>query len=131
MQVELIGDGDERTPMIQMTQQGLAFTGTDSDTESLRRYFERDHFPTAEKLSSSDIISLIRPFLERAEYSPAQYKRVGSELRMEPNLAFDTLSFLANDKKLFTLVQAITGCGPIGYFQGRVYKLVSGPAAQL
>lgn len=112
-------------PVIQLTKRGLA--GTDADIELLRRDFARDHFLLLKDFLHPDIISLIRPFLERAEYSPAQYKHVGSELRMEPNLAFDTLSFLANDGKLFALVQAITGCGPIGYFQGRVYKLIPDP----
>jgi 2OG-Fe(II) oxygenase superfamily len=114
-------------PVIQLTRQGLGPTGTGADIELLRRDFERDHFLLLKDFLHPDIISLIRPFLERAEYSPAKYKHVGSELRMKPNLAFDTLSFLANDAKLFALVQSITGCDSIGYFQGRVYKLIPNP----
>jgi len=113
--------------MIQMTKQGLAFTGTPADAESLRQCFEREHYVLLKDFLHPDIISLILPFLKSGEYVPAQYKHVGSELRMEPNLAFDTLSFLANDSKLFGLVQAITGCGSIGYFQGRVFKLIPDP----
>jgi 2OG-Fe(II) oxygenase superfamily len=113
--------------MIQTTRQGLAFTGTQADVESLQRCFEREHFLLLKGFLHPEIISLIQPFLARAVYLPSHYEHVGSELRMEPNLAFDTLSFLANDAKLFALVQAITGCASIGSFQGRVYKLIPDP----
>jgi 2OG-Fe(II) oxygenase superfamily len=113
--------------MIHMTRQGLAFTGMQEGAESLRRCFERQHYLLLKEFLVPEIISIILPILGRAEYLPAQYNNVGSELRMEPNLAFDTLSFLANDMKLFGLVQTITGCGSIGCFQGRVYKLIPDP----
>jgi hypothetical protein len=113
--------------MIHMTQQGLTFTGTQVDAESLRRCFERQHYLMLKDFLDPHIISLILPFLGPAEYVPAKYEHVGSELRMEPNPALDILSFLANDVKLFDLVQTITGCGSIGCFQGRVYKLIPDP----
>jgi hypothetical protein len=34
--------------------------------------------------------------------------------------------FIANDPALFEVVQAITGCPRIGYFEGRVYRMVPG-----
>lgn len=113
--------------MIQMTRRGLAVTGKDADLKSLRKNFDRQHCLLLKDFLHPEVVSLILPFLQRAEYLPAQYKHVGSELRMEPNLALDTLSFLANDAKLFGLVQMITGCGSIGCFQGRVYRLIPNP----
>jgi hypothetical protein len=93
----------------------------------LRRRFETEHYLQLKGFLHPDVISLILPFLARAEYAPAQYKHVGSELRMEPNAAFDTLSFLANDAKLLALVRKITGCDAIAIFQGRVYRLIPDP----
>jgi len=113
--------------MIRMTRQGLAFAGTDADLEPLRQGFERQHHLLLRDFLDPEVISLALPFLERAKYCPAQYKHVGSELLMQPNLAVDTLSFLTNDVKLFGLVQTITSCDSIGYFQGRVYKLIPDP----
>ena len=113
--------------MMQLTRRGLAFTGTQADAESLRRCFEREHFLLLKGFLHPEIISLIQPCLARAEYFPAQYKHVGSELRMEPNAALDTLSFLANDANLLALVRKITGCDAIGIFQGRVYRLIPDP----
>jgi len=113
--------------VIQLTRQGLVFSGMDADLELLRQSFERQYYLLLKDFLHPEITSLILPFLKRAEYFPAQYTHVGSELRMEPNLASDTLSFLCNDSKLFRLVQTITGCGSIGCFQGRVYKLIPDP----
>jgi hypothetical protein len=110
-----------------MTRQGLVFSGTAADLELLRLRFERQPYLLLKDFLHPVVISLILPFLDRAEYVPAQYKHVGSELRMEPNLASDILSFLANDSKLFCLLQTITRCGSIGSFQGRVYKLIPDP----
>jgi hypothetical protein len=113
--------------MIQMTRQGLSFSGADADLELLKRDFERRHYLLLKDFLHPEIASLLLPFLKRAKYSPAQYKRVGSEFLMEPNLALDTLSFLTNDMKLFSLIQTITDCGSIGCFQGRIYKLIPDP----
>src|ERR1700685_2948845 len=113
--------------MIQMTRQGLNFTGTEADLASLRQSFDQQHYVHLKKFLHPELISVVRPFLDRGEYLSAQYKNVGSELRMEPNPGFDILSFLANDLKLFELVKTITGCAPIGCFQGRVYKLIPDP----
>jgi len=113
--------------VIQLTRQGFTFSGTDAELELLKQSFERRHYLLLKDFLHPEIASLILPFLKRAEYLPAQYKHVGSELRMEPNLASDTLSFLGNDAKLFRLVQTITGCGSIGCFQGRVSRLIPDP----
>jgi hypothetical protein len=113
--------------MIHITRQGLAVSHIDDDLVALRRDFERQHFLLLKDFLHPEVISLILPFLERAKYSPVHYKRVGSELLMEPNPAVDTLSFLTNDMKLFGLLDTITGCGSIGWFQGRIYKLIPDP----
>ena len=113
--------------MIHMTRQGLAISHVDDDLVSLRRNFDRKHFLLLKDFLHPEIISLILPFLERGKYCPAQYKHVGSELLMQPNLAVETLSFLSNDLKLFGLVQTITDCDSIGYFEGRIYKLIRDP----
>jgi hypothetical protein len=47
-------------------------------------------------------------------------------MRERDNIGFHLLHFLANDPKLFHLMQQITGCGRIGCFSGRVYRMVAG-----
>ena len=113
--------------MIHMSRQGVVFTGSQADLDRLRQSFERDHFVLLADFLDSALVSVVLPHVQRAEYQSAAYKGIGSELRMAKNPALDVLFFLANDLRLFGLVQAITGCGHIGSFEGRIYKLISHP----
>jgi hypothetical protein len=115
--------------MIQLTRRGLNFTGVEQDLDALRREFDRRNCFLLENFLHPDVVSLLLPMIRTATFLPTTHDDdVGSELQMEPNLALHLLSFLTNDLKLFDLVQKITSCGPVGCFQGRVYKLTSHPA---
>ena len=105
----------------------MVFTGSQADLDRLRQSFERDHFVLLADFLDSALVSVVLPHVQRAEYQSAAYKGIGSELRMAKNPALDVLFFLANGLRLFGLVQAITGCGHIGSFEGRIYKLISHP----
>src|SRR5262249_14127173 len=48
------------------------------------------------------------------------------DLCMQNHRVLAWLHFLANDPLLLSLVQQITGCGPLGSFGGVVYRLVPG-----
>ena len=114
--------------MIQLTRRGLNFTGVEQDLDALRREFDRRNCLLLENFLHPDVVSLLLPMIHAATFRPKHHDHVGSELQMEPNLALHLLSFLTNDLKLFDLVQKITSCGPVGCFQGRVYKLIPDPA---
>ena len=43
---------------------------------------------------------------------------------MRPNFTNSLLHFLINNQSLFDVMQKITGCAPIGCFEGRVYRVV-------
>lgn len=45
---------------------------------------------------------------------------------MADNAASHLLHFLTHDPRLFEVIQQITGCGRIGCFDGRVYRMVPG-----
>ena len=42
---------------------------------------------------------------------------------MEVNAALAWLLLLVNDERMLEVVRLITGCGPIGHFDGRVYRM--------
>ena len=42
---------------------------------------------------------------------------------MEVNATLARLLLLVNDERMLDVVRSITGCGPIGHFDGRVYRL--------
>ncbi len=43
---------------------------------------------------------------------------------MKDNAAYDMLEFLANSESLFSFIRKVTGCGSIGSFSGRVYRML-------
>jgi len=116
------------TKMIQVTRQGLNFTGVEQDLDALRREFDRRNCLLLENFLHPNVVSLLLPMLRAATFRPKHHDHVGSELQMEPNVALHLLSFLANDLRLFDLVQKITSCAPVGCFRGRVYQLIPDPA---
>jgi hypothetical protein len=113
--------------MIRLTRSGMAFVGSQADVDSLRHIFEREHCLLLRGFLGGDLVPLVLPLLKRAQFSPAHYEHVGSELLMEPNAALEILTFLSNDQKLFDLVETITRCQRISSFYGRVYKLAPNP----
>jgi hypothetical protein len=113
--------------MVHLTRHGLEFSGSENALDSLRQTFEREHCVQLKGFLGGELLPLILPAIERAQYHPAHYDQVGSELLMDPNPALEVLFFFFNDQRLFELVQAITGCGRIGFFQGRVYRLDPNP----
>lgn len=64
--------------------------------------------------------------LERGAFADYAHDGIGTELVAKPGLATGVLELLANDPELFAAVRALTGCGPIGCFHGRVYRMVPG-----
>lgn len=114
--------------MLQVTKLGTVFSGSPEDLASLRRQFDRDHCIRLRKLLAPELLPLIQPLIDRAEFRPKQYEQVGSELYMAANPARDLLHFLANDPALFRFVQQVSGCGRIGSFLGRVYRMLPGPS---
>jgi hypothetical protein len=105
--------------MIQLTRQGLNFTGVERDVDALRREFDRRHCLLLENFLHPEVVSLLLPIIQTATFRPERHD-VGSELEMVPNAALHGLSFLANDLKLFDLVQKITACSRVDDFTGRV-----------
>lgn len=112
--------------MVQITRDGLRTAL--SSVAQLRETFERQSYICLPGLLSPEVLALVEPqinsadFFERVDEGPAATR----ELCMVVNAGLSTLLLLVNDEKLFQLIQDITGCPRIHYFEGRVYKFVGG-----
>lgn len=113
--------------MMRLTKLGAIFSGSPKDVESLRRQFDREHCILLPQLVDPELLLVVRALIDGAEFRSESYDRVGSELHMEANPAWDLLHFLANDPKLLRFVERATACGRIGCFAGRVYRMLPGP----
>lgn len=88
--------------------------------------FERLDSVRLEGLIEDDLLRNVQDELEKSEFAERVHTGIGTELCLKPGVVFGTLLLLANDPKLFQVVQQISGCSSIGGFEGRVYRFVPG-----
>jgi hypothetical protein len=69
----------------------------------------------------------IRRQLDEASFEQHTIEATGkTELLMTPNGLSALLLFKMCSPEMFDLVEALTGCGPVGDFRGRTYRMVPG-----
>jgi hypothetical protein len=111
--------------MVQLTRSGLTLSSQQA-LESLRAQFDRQHCIRLPGFLDSNLLSFVRGRLEEAEFAERAHDDIGVELCLKHDTALDLLYFIANDQRLFGLVQQLTGCDRIGCFLGRIYRMAPG-----
>ena len=111
--------------MIQLTRCGPTVPSS-ADFEPLRAQFDRQHCIRLEGFLAPALLSFIHDRLEAAEFTKRVHDDIGVELCLQEDTALDLLHFLGNDERLFAPVQQVTGCGHIGCFLGRIYRMAPG-----
>ena len=111
--------------MVQITRSGL-IPPAQQELESLREQFDRQHCIRLPGLLEPALVSFVRRRIEEAEFDERPHEKISLELCLRHDVALDLLHFLANDKRLFGLVEQLTGCDRIGCFIGRIYRMVPG-----
>jgi hypothetical protein len=97
--------------------------GTSDELAALRGVFQRDYCVLLPGFFDADFTYEISRGIERATFYHREHGKIGSEGCMEANAALARLLFAVNDRRVFEAIDAITGCGSIGCFDGRVYRL--------
>jgi hypothetical protein len=112
--------------MIQLTRSGTTFSGEVENLTRLRAKFRQTHFLRLHQLIQPELLKQVVCSIEKAQFKPAIDAGIATELRLENNPALHILQFLANDRRLFQIIDSITDCGRIGCFAGRIYRFVPG-----
>ena len=73
-----------------------------------------------------DFLRVVADALDRGEFYTRIHEGIGSELCASPSPLTGALELAFNDPVLFALIDELTGCGAIGCFEGRVYRMVPG-----
>jgi hypothetical protein len=114
--------------MIQLTRSGTVVSASTDDVARLRADFDRQHCVKLPKFFEPGLLQLIQRQIEGATFYRRVHARRGSasgpvELCMEGNTTSGLLLFLVSGDELFRVIEQITGCDPIGHFNGRVYRM--------
>jgi 2OG-Fe(II) oxygenase superfamily len=110
--------------MIHMTRRGVVIPGSDDDFEAAERVFAARHCLTLEGFVDSDLLAVVRRALAVAPFHDRSHDGIGTELCLSEGPLSAALEFLWNSPVLSAAVDRITGCGPIGCFEGRVYRML-------
>lgn len=112
--------------MIQLTTSGSTIVLQADAISQLQMAFRERQSVRLPGLLGADLLALIGPRLERASFAEASYHDVGTDLMMQDETVLRALHFAVNDPSFLALVQAITGCEPLGCYLGRVYRMLPG-----
>ena len=112
--------------MITVARARTAVDLSPGDRARLREHFRDRHFLRLPGLIEPDLLGEIQRELDRAEFYERVHPGVGPELCMRRNGVHVTLELLLNDRALVDVIEEVTGCGAIGSFGGRVYRLAPG-----
>jgi hypothetical protein len=104
----------------------VASAASTEDLASLRAEFERRHCSRLPAFLDDQLVRRIQSYVDGGEFSAAQHPEIGTERWMDRGDAVALLLMLINDQRLFKVVREITGCKPIGRFDGSIYRTMPG-----
>lgn len=97
------------------------------DRDALRRELEQHHAVVLREFLDEDERAWVRRQLDDAEFDQHVIEATGKvELLMKPNGISALLLFKLCDPEVFGLVESVTGCGRVGDFRGRTYRMLPG-----
>jgi hypothetical protein len=111
---------------IQITRSGAITSLSPDDLARLRDDFNSRNCVLLPRLLEAGLLQRLQRELHCSDYYERTHGGIGVELCLEPGKTTAMLEFMANDPRLFQLIQAITGCSRIGCFEGRVYRMLPG-----
>lgn len=107
--------------MLKVTRSGMVFSGSDDDIEQARAEFEQNDWIRLPALLDPELWGMLQEQLagiNLEEKIPSIYRDL--------NVSDSALLVLLNNERLFRMIEHITGCGHIGCFRGRTYRIVPG-----
>jgi coenzyme PQQ synthesis protein D (PqqD)/2-oxoglutarate-Fe(II)-dependent oxygenase superfamily protein len=116
--------------LAKLTRLGISGDATPSELRSAREHFARHYYLRLAGFIELRLLQVIQRYLKRAKFEE-KTSTVGRDLMLTNNPLVSVLYLLMNDPKLFSVIRRITGCGPIGCFNGRLYRMIARPGLDL
>jgi hypothetical protein len=96
---------------------------SENELGHLREEFGRRHRVVLPGLLAPRLAGEIARRVAEAEFYRREHEGIGVEECMDVNSTLAWLLLLVNDERMVETVRSISGCEPIGHFDGRVYRL--------
>ena len=110
-------------PTMQASRSGLNVNGS---FESLRHDFRRQHFVHLPDLLEASLLDTVIRSIGQSEFASRTHEGIGTEACLVTGVATSLLQLIFNDPQFLAAVAAIAECGPLGCFDGRVYRMIPG-----
>ena len=111
--------------MLQISRSGVVFSGSEADIARARTDYEQQDWVRLPAILDREVFEIAQ-----AQLGASQFEEKTANLYRELTVANNALPFalllLLNNPRLFRLIEEITGCGHIGCFRGRIYRIVPG-----
>jgi hypothetical protein len=112
--------------VVEVTRSGTVVLGSTKEIKDLNTDFLRQSYVLLPGFLQPGLLDLLTSRLKVAVFQPRVHGTVGVELCLSDGRIEGMLGFLTNNVTLFRVIEGITGCGPIGSFGGRVYRMMPG-----
>jgi hypothetical protein len=112
--------------MIQITQRQTVVQGSNRELTAARKRFQCDGHMKLTGLLEPSLLAAVLNAIDRTNFDLRLHDGIGLEMCAPSGAVSGVLEFVLNDPDLFTAISQMTGCGPIGCFEGRVYRMVPG-----
>lgn len=111
--------------MLQISRSGVVFSGSEADIARARADYEQQDWVRLPAILDRELLDIAQSQLGASQFEE-KTANLYSELTVADNALPFALLLLLNNARLFRLVEEITGCGTIGCFRGRIYRIVPG-----
>jgi hypothetical protein len=106
-----------------LTRFGFSCDVSASQLRSAREDFEQHDFLRLQGFIEPELLRVLQRSVRIASFKGRAYD-VGRDLTLSDSPVTNVVNVMMNDPKLFRVVRRVTGCGPIGCFMGRLYRMV-------
>jgi hypothetical protein len=109
---------------VQLTHRGAVVDVSASEMKELQRQFHEEYCVLLRQFVEPALLQHLQNKIADAEFFDKHNRDVGDEVRMRSDPASSALEFMMNDPVLHAFAREVSGIGPIGCYQGRVYSLL-------
>jgi hypothetical protein len=112
--------------VIRIEGNGTHRTASDQAISDARNRFEQDGCLSLPTLIDPALLPQLIEAIDQSPFYDREHHGIGLEQCLSPGTVTTALELLSNDPSLLDLMAQLTGCGPFGCFDGRVYRLAPG-----